>query len=266
MPDNVEVKKPDGDSHRRNLIKRLIFYPVPVISWSRLLKVFGIVAIISIAAGLLLPPGWSHPAGERARRVRCMNNLKQIEVALQLYSDDWAEEFSPDLQILYNKYISDTELYVCPSSGKKKAQNIVPTNYVTGKSAIIPAKNISYCYVAGLKSSDPKDYILAFDEETNHKGEGMNMLLVGQTVHWWTYVDGFYKQLEKQKNELKSQGRKMKIIRPSEEELKEPDTGISQWVMLSIVIGAGVSVVIIAGIIIAYIRRKRNKEADKSIV
>jgi len=149
-----------------------------------------------------------------------MNNLKLLGIGLAKYADEHDKAFPPDLQTLYSRYVTDTEFYVCPSSGEKKAKDVAPTDYATGKVADIPAMNMSYCYIVGLKSTDPPEYILAFDEETNHRGDGINVLYIGQNVIWRTDIKAVHKQLEEQEQELKAQGREMRIIRPGESDKK----------------------------------------------
>jgi len=56
-----------------------------------LIELLVVIAIISILAGLLLPVLAN--ARERARRVKCINNLKQLGYSLQMYSDDWGEGY-----------------------------------------------------------------------------------------------------------------------------------------------------------------------------
>jgi prepilin-type N-terminal cleavage/methylation domain-containing protein/prepilin-type processing-associated H-X9-DG protein len=58
-----------------------------------LLVVIAIIAIIAILAGLLLP-GLSR-ARERAQAAVCQNNLRQLQLAFQLYAGDHNDQLSP---------------------------------------------------------------------------------------------------------------------------------------------------------------------------
>src|ERR1017187_3879517 len=57
-----------------------------------LIELLIVIAIIAILAALLLP-ALSH-AQQRAQRVACLSNLKQIGVAFELYLDDDEERFA----------------------------------------------------------------------------------------------------------------------------------------------------------------------------
>jgi len=202
MPDNAEAKKPERSSRRRELIERLIFYPIIV--------VLATLLIISLRGA-----GY-----ERHKRTHCMVNLKVMGMKLGEYSEEHDKAFPPDLQTLYDHYCLDTECYICPGSGKKPAEDAKPTDYASMTPAQIAPENMSYCYVAGLKSTDPENYIVIFEPDGNHNMEGINVFYVGQNVVWQTDIKAIHEQLEKQEKELKAQGREMRIIRPGEPDKK----------------------------------------------
>jgi prepilin-type N-terminal cleavage/methylation domain-containing protein len=57
-----------------------------------LIELLACIAVIAILAGLLLPP--ISGAKNRARQTQCLSNLKQINAALHLYTDD-SNDFAP---------------------------------------------------------------------------------------------------------------------------------------------------------------------------
>lgn len=103
-----------------------------------LIELLVVIVIIGILAGLLLP---SLGRGkEKANRIVCRNNLKQMGAGSLIFAEDHHGDFtgctnykSDDLNWLYPGYIPALKSFVCPSTRNEvHAQEVIGTNAETG--------------------------------------------------------------------------------------------------------------------------------------
>ena len=110
--------------------------------------------VSAVFAVILILAPFVHMTKERAARLYCANDLRQISLGLHRYALDHNKAFPGSLSELYPNYVSDRTVLD------------------------------NFSYAPGLAVSSPPGMIIVQERDEDHKKAGKNILRVDGSVEW----------------------------------------------------------------------------------
>ena len=152
------------------------------------MDIFCTIVIIALIYSTLLFT-WTRSL-DRARRSVCLQNMKEISVALRAYALDYGGAFPAQqngLATLCDQYAADRGILLCPQVDhwRKQHPDATPPSRLDDR----PDLPVDYVYRGGLYSDDLPSLALVMDYSTRQHQDGANVLYLDGRAEWQPFAE-----------------------------------------------------------------------------
>src|SRR4051812_28059933 len=143
---------------------------------STVAKVVSIIVLSLLLVGMVLPALHTRDNAMHGNRGKCMSNLRQIGMAIEMYANENRGRLPPDLATLMIAEDLTSEVFTCPPTNDERAAG--PTTQALLQEFAKPG-HCSYTLASPLPqawNALTLDHVLAYEIPNNHFGSGTNIL------------------------------------------------------------------------------------------